>query len=47
LRFNYDDGYFSHKYQAIPRNGYTDIVKKILDTPNIEVRLGLQTGYCT
>jgi UDP-galactopyranose mutase len=40
LRFNYDDGYFSHKYQAIPRNGYTDIVKKILDTPNIEVRLG-------
>ena len=40
LRFNYDDGYFSHKYQAIPRNGYTDIVKNILDTPNIEVRLG-------
>jgi UDP-galactopyranose mutase len=40
LRFNYDDGYFSHKYQAIPRNGYTDIVKRILDTPGIELRLG-------
>jgi UDP-galactopyranose mutase len=40
LRFNYDDGYFAHKYQAIPRNGYTEIIKNILDTPNIEVRLG-------
>jgi UDP-galactopyranose mutase len=40
LRFNYDDSYFSHKYQAIPRNGYTEIIKNILDFPNIEIRLG-------
>jgi UDP-galactopyranose mutase len=40
MRFNYDDGYFSHQYQAIPRNGYTDIVQKILDKSGIEVRLG-------
>jgi UDP-galactopyranose mutase len=40
LRFNYDDSYFAHKYQAIPRNGYTGIIEKILDAPNIEVRLG-------
>jgi UDP-galactopyranose mutase len=40
LRFNYDDGYFSHRYQAIPRNGYTDIIRNILAKPEIEVRLG-------
>ena len=40
LRFNYDDFYFSHKYQAIPRNGYTEIIKNILDVPNVEIRLG-------
>jgi UDP-galactopyranose mutase len=40
LRFNYDDSYFSHRYQALPRNGYTDIVKNILSHPQIEVRLG-------
>ena len=39
LRFNYDDGYFSHRFQAIPRNGYTDLIKNILDRPGIEVRL--------
>jgi UDP-galactopyranose mutase len=40
LRFNYDDSYFSHRYQALPRNGYTDIIKNILSNPGIEVRLG-------
>jgi UDP-galactopyranose mutase len=40
LRFNYDDSYFAHRYQAIPRNGYTEIIKNILDKPEIEVRLG-------
>jgi UDP-galactopyranose mutase len=39
LRFNYDDGYFSHRYQAIPRDGYTNIIKNILACPGIEVRL--------
>jgi UDP-galactopyranose mutase len=39
MRFNYDDSYFSHRYQAIPRNGYTEIIKNILDRPEIEVRL--------
>ena len=40
LRFNYDDSYFAHPYQAIPKGGYTEIVKAILDTPNLELRLG-------
>ena len=39
LRFNYDDNYFFHKYQGMPLNGYTDIVEKILDHPNITLKL--------
>ena len=37
LRFNYDDNYFNHRYQGIPRNGYTSIIENILDNQNIEV----------
>lgn len=40
VRFNYDDNYYNQKYQAIPRNGYTEIVSKILDHPSITVKLG-------
>lgn len=39
LRFNYDDNYFFHKYQGMPRDGYTAIVGKILDHDNIQVNL--------
>jgi UDP-galactopyranose mutase len=39
MRFNYDDSYFSHRYQAIPRGGYTGIIEAILDTPRVEIRL--------
>jgi UDP-galactopyranose mutase len=39
LRFNYDDRYFAHKYQAIPADGYTRIVDAMLQVPGIEVRL--------
>ncbi|KYG68056.1 UDP-galactopyranose mutase [Bdellovibrio bacteriovorus] len=39
VRFNYDDNYYNQKYQGIPQEGYTAIVKKILDHPAIEVRL--------
>lgn len=41
VRFNYDDNYFFHKYQGMPKNGYTDIVKNILNHDNIEVELGV------
>ena len=34
-----DNGYFQDKYQAIPRYGYTEMAKKMLDNPLIEVRL--------
>ncbi len=39
LRFNYDDNYFAHKFQGIPKDGYTDLIAKILDHPNIDVHL--------
>lgn len=39
VRFNYDDNYFSHKYQGMPREGYTPIVANILNHPNIHVEL--------
>ena len=39
VRFNYDDNYFAHKFQGMPKNGYTEIVQNILDHENIEVKL--------
>ncbi|TKF67358.1 UDP-galactopyranose mutase [Vibrio sp. F13] len=39
VRFNYDDNYFNHKYQGMPVNGYNEIVEKLLDHENIEVKL--------
>lgn len=40
IRFNYDDNYYDKKYQGIPVSGYTEIVKRILDHNDIELRLG-------
>jgi UDP-galactopyranose mutase len=40
LRFNYDDSYFSHRFQGIPEQGYTAMVTSILDHENIDVHLG-------
>jgi UDP-galactopyranose mutase len=37
VRFNYDDNYYNQKYQGIPKNGYTEIVAKILDHEDITV----------
>jgi UDP-galactopyranose mutase len=39
VRFNYDDNYFTCKYQGIPKEGYTAIVEKILDHDAITVHL--------
>ncbi|MDR8525190.1 MULTISPECIES: UDP-galactopyranose mutase [Shewanella] len=39
LRFNYDDNYFNHPYQGMPADGYTALVEKLLDHPNINVQL--------
>ena len=39
VRFNYNDNYFAHKYQGLPKNGYTALVEGILDHPLISVTL--------
>jgi len=40
VRFNYDDNYFNHKYQGMPKEGYTAMVERMLDHPLINVELG-------
>lgn len=39
VRFNYDDNYFAHRHQGMPQSGYTDMIARILDHPNIDVHL--------
>jgi len=43
VRFNDDDTYFSHPYQAIPKDGYTPIVEAILN--HDEIKLHLSTRF--
>lgn len=38
VRFNYNDNYFNHKYQGMPKEGYTDMIAKILDHDLIEIK---------
>jgi UDP-galactopyranose mutase len=40
LRFNYDDSYFAHRHQGMPKEGYTAMIASILDAPNVDLRLG-------
>lgn len=39
IRFNYDDNYYNKRYQGIPAEGYTEVIRRILDHPRIAVRL--------
>ena len=43
VRFTYDNNYFNDNYQGIPIGGYTKIIEKMLDHPNIEIHL--ETDY--
>lgn len=38
-RTNTDDRYFTDKFQAMPKDGYTKMFKRMLDNPNIEIAL--------
>lgn len=37
VRLTYDNNYFNDRYQGIPEGGYTQIIEKMLDHPNITV----------
>jgi UDP-galactopyranose mutase len=39
VRNSFDPRYFSDKYQALPKHGYTNFVEEILNHPNITVKL--------
>jgi UDP-galactopyranose mutase len=39
VRDNFDDRYFSNRYQALPSKGYTKFFEKILDNELIDVKL--------
>ena len=39
VRFNYDDNYYNTTYQGIPAGGYTEVIRKILEHPAIQVKL--------
>lgn len=47
IRDNFDDRYFSDKYQALPEKGYTHFFTKLLDHPNITVKLNSDFGSIT
>ena len=40
------DGYFTDKYQAMPKDGYTKLFEKMLDHPNIDIRLQTKAKDC-
>ncbi|QEC46878.1 UDP-galactopyranose mutase [Baekduia soli] len=42
VRTDRDDRYFTDRFQALPAEGYTAMFARILDHPNIEVRLGTE-----
>ncbi|WP_298771603.1 UDP-galactopyranose mutase [uncultured Shewanella sp.] len=39
VRFNYNDNYFNHPFQGMPKDGYTPLIEKLLDHPNITLKL--------
>mgnify|MGYP000482025164 CR=1 FL=1 len=39
VRTNRDDRYLSENFQALPKEGYTRMFERMLDHPNIEIRL--------
>lgn len=39
VRFNYDDNYFNHKFQGMPKDGYTALIESMFNHPSIEIKL--------
>lgn len=44
IRLSYDDRHFMHKYQVMPKEGYTKLFEHLLDHPNIKI--SLNTNAC-
>lgn len=39
IRVSYDNKHFLHKYQVMPKEGFTKLFEKMLDHPNITIKL--------
>jgi UDP-galactopyranose mutase len=39
IRFNRDNRYVDHQYQIMPKHGYTSMIQKMIEHPNIQVML--------
>ena len=46
VRFNYDDNYFNHYWQGMPIEGYTPVIEKLLNHPNIKLYLKRPFNKC-
>ncbi|GBR11393.1 UDP-galactopyranose mutase [Gluconacetobacter liquefaciens] len=47
LRFDYNDNYFNHPYQGMPEDGYTAVIKNILDVNGMEIRMNCSFEDCS
>ena len=41
IRLSRDDRHFLHKYQVMPREGFTRLFKNMIEHPNIDIRLSI------
>jgi UDP-galactopyranose mutase len=41
VRFDFEPYYFADKYEGLPSDGYTAVFRRMLDSPLIDVRLGV------
>ena len=41
VRFNFEPYYFADKYEGLPADGYTALFRRMLDSPRIDVLLGV------
>lgn len=39
VRFTYDNNYFNHPYQGIPKQGYTEMIQSMLDGIDVELNV--------
>lgn len=45
VRFNYDDNYYSHKYQGMPKDGYTKIIQSITNHEKIQININKKYSH--
>lgn len=44
VHVSYDDRYFQEGHQALPKKGYTEMFRRMLDSPRIDIQLGVKAN---